>query len=147
MVLVCSTPCLPAGWGEIYNVNLLNFSKSFFLSKKISKCLSRSEVSSIVPPSPRVARCEETGSIENWEAHCAGPGTNSEHPVSSGDQPPHSLSATRNETISLAQITSSNLEALRARAIALENYTKALDTTLHGGRQDFPICRRIICNL
>ena len=72
---------------------------------------------------------EETGSLENWEAHCAGPGTNSEHPEFSGDQQQHSLSAT-NGTVSLAQSTSLNLGALQARVIALENFSKALDPTL-----------------
>ena len=65
----------------------------------------------------------EAGIFVNWEAHCAGPGTNSEYPVQSGDQPSHPLGATRTETIGLGQIISSNLEALHTRAIALESYT------------------------
>ena len=74
----------------------------------------------------------EAGIFVNWEAHCAGPGTNSEYPVQSGDQPSHPLGATRTETIGLGQIISSNLEALYAHAKRLENYTKALNSTLYG---------------
>ena len=77
----------------------------------------------------------EAGIFVNWEAHCAGPGTNSEYPVQSGDQPPYPLGiirTIRTETIGQGQIISSNLEALYAHAKRLENYTKALNPTLHG---------------
>ena len=53
----------------------------------------------------------EAGIFVNWEAHCAGPGTNSEYPVQSGDQPQHPLGATRTETIGLGQILSSNIQS------------------------------------
>ena len=73
------------------------------------------------------------GIFVNWEAHCAGPGTNSEYPVQSGDQPSYPLGTIRTirtETIGQGQIISSNLEALYAHAKRLENYTKALNPTL-----------------
>ena len=76
----------------------------------------------------------EAGIFVNWEAHCAGPGTNSEYPVQSGDQPSHPLGTIRTirtETIGQGQIISSNLEALYAHAKRLENYTKALNPTLY----------------
>ena len=76
----------------------------------------------------------EAGNFVNWEAHCAGPGTNSEYPVQSGDQPSHPLGAPRTETIGQGQIISSNLEALYAHAKRLENYTQALYPTLQRSR-------------
>ena len=82
----------------------------------------------------------EAGIFVNWEAHCAGPGTNSEYPVQSGDQPPYPLGTIRSETIGPGQIISSNLEALYAHAKRLENYTKALNPTLYGGQDGFPSC-------
>ena len=75
----------------------------------------------------------EAGIFVNWEAHCAGPGTNSEYPVQSGDQPPYPLGTIRSETIGPGQIISSNLEALYAHAKRLENYTRALNMTLQPG--------------
>ena len=83
----------------------------------------------------------EAGIFVNWEAHCAGPGTNSEYPVQSGDQPPHPLGATRTETIGQGQIISSDLEALYAHAKRLENYTTALLTLQHGGETQESVLR------
>ena len=85
----------------------------------------------------------EAGIFVNWEAHCAGPGTNSEYPVQSGDQPSYPLGTIRTirtETIGQGQIISANLAALYAHAKQLENYTKALNLTLHGGQDGFPSC-------
>ena len=89
----------------------------------------------------------EAGIFVNWEAHCAGPGTNSEYPVQSGDQPPYPLGTIRSETIGPGQIISSNLEALYTHAKRLETYTKALNLTLHRGRTTFLKLARVTLRL